>query len=70
MLNEFRIIESSTCIQFVERTFELDFVEIIDGNGCWAWARRQGGRQEMSMDRARGCLSEGIAVHEAIHVLG
>lgn len=70
MVNEFRVIESTTCIRFVERTFQIDFVEIIDGGGCWAWAGRQGGRQEMSMDRAGGCLSQGIAIHEAIHVVG
>lgn len=69
MLSEFQLIESTTCIRFIERTFHIDFVDIINGNGCWAWAGRQGGRQEMSMGRSQ-CFWEGTAVHEAIHVLG
>lgn len=32
---ELRIIERETCIRFVERTTEQDFVEIINGDGCW-----------------------------------
>lgn len=70
MLIDFRIIEGRTCIRFVERTFEIDFVEIINGDGCWSWLGRQGGRQELSMCRSCGCVQTGIALHEAIHALG
>lgn len=69
MVNEFRTIEDRTCIRFVRRTNEIDFVDIINGGGCWSWLGRQGGRQEMSMSRP-GCFFSGIAVHEAIHALG
>lgn len=69
MIREFRIIESATCVRFVQRTTEVDFVEIINGNGCWSWLGRIGGRQELSMD-TNGCIWDGIAMHEAIHALG
>lgn len=51
------------------RTFELDYVDIINHDGCWSWIGRQGGRQELALD-TNGCLFEGTAVHEAIHALG
>lgn len=66
---ELRIIESQTCIRFVERTDEDDFVEIINADGCWSWLGRMGGRQEMSMSR-NGCIWDGVMIHEAIHALG
>lgn len=69
LLHEFRLIESQTCIRFVQRTTETDFVDIINGDGCWSWLGRIGGRQELSMD-TNGCLWDGIAVHEYIHALG
>lgn len=69
MISELRIIESLTCIRFVTRTTQEDFVEVINGDGCWSWLGRIGGRQELSM-RRNGCISEGIMVHEAIHALG
>ena len=35
-------IERNTCIRFVERRSEADFVEIFAGNGCWAHVGRIG----------------------------
>jgi Astacin (Peptidase family M12A) len=64
-----RLIESRTCVRFVERTNQIDFVEIINGNGCWSWLGRIGGRQELSMDNS-GCFWGGIAAHEYLHALG
>lgn len=70
MLDEFKIIESSTCIRFVERTNQIDFVDITNTLGCWSFVGRVGGRQEMSMSAESGCFREGVAVHEMLHVLG
>ncbi|KAJ6634950.1 High choriolytic enzyme 1 [Pseudolycoriella hygida] len=66
---ELTIIEHATCIRFVKRKDEEDYVEIINGNGCWSWLGRIGGRQELSLDR-NGCLQQGITIHEFIHALG
>lgn len=70
MDSEFKTIEERTCVRFVRRTWELDYIDIINGDGCWSWLGRQGGRQELSISRAIGCVSPGIAVHEAVHALG
>lgn len=71
MLNELRLIEARTCIRFVPRTNQFDFVDITNGNGCWSWLGRQGGRQVVSMDNFDGwCFWEGLMVHEMIHALG
>lgn len=35
-------IELHTCIRFVERTNQADFVEIFAGNGCWSHVGRIG----------------------------
>jgi Astacin (Peptidase family M12A) len=69
LLYEFGLIEQKTCIRFVPRTFQIDFVEIINGSGCWSWLGRLGGRQELSMSR-NGCFWQGTGAHEAIHALG
>lgn len=67
--NELNVIESATCVRFVAHTGEHDYLEIINGSGCWSWLGRMGGRQELSLMR-NGCLYNGAPMHEAIHALG
>jgi hypothetical protein len=62
-------IERFTCVRFVPRTSEVDFIEIINGGGCWSWLGRVGGRQELSM-QSPGCFWEGTMIHEWYHALG
>ncbi|CRK89170.1 CLUMA_CG002931, isoform A [Clunio marinus] len=69
MLRQFTAISNSTCVRFVERTDEEDFVDIINGSGCWSWLGRMGGRQELSM-KINGCFFSGTAMHEMIHAIG
>uniref|UniRef100_A0A182Y2R1 Metalloendopeptidase n=1 Tax=Anopheles stephensi TaxID=30069 RepID=A0A182Y2R1_ANOST len=60
-----------TCIRFVPRTKERDYV-VIEGrsSGCWSAVGRMGGRQVLNLQR-NGCLQmEGTIVHELMHVLG
>ena len=42
-------------IQIIDRTNEADYVEIIDGSGCYADVGRIGGRQVISLENP-GCL--------------
>lgn len=60
-----------TCIRFVPRTTERDYVSIVSGNsGCWSSVGRVGGRQEVNL-QSPGCLSKrGTAMHELMHALG
>ncbi|CRK89129.1 CLUMA_CG002890, isoform A, partial [Clunio marinus] len=69
MLRQFTAISNSTCVRFVERTDEEDFVDITNGKGCWSWVGRIGGRQELSM-QINGCFYGGTAMHEMIHAIG
>ncbi|KAM7361905.1 zinc metalloproteinase nas-1-like [Cochliomyia hominivorax] len=62
---------TKTCIRFIHRTSETDYISIVKGNsGCWSSVGRVGGRQEVNL-QAPGCLTKpGTAIHELMHVLG
>ncbi|XP_022083878.1 zinc metalloproteinase nas-4-like [Acanthaster planci] len=71
IISAFTIIHISTCIRFVPRIDQRDYIHILPKNGCWSYIGRQGGRQELSV--VKSCLSrrwEGSVVHELIHALG
>ncbi|XP_030573374.1 low choriolytic enzyme [Drosophila novamexicana] len=60
-----------TCIRFVPRSSERDYISIVSGNsGCWSSVGRVGGKQEVNL-QSPGCLSRpGTAIHELMHALG
>ncbi|XP_068155186.1 hatching enzyme 1.2 [Drosophila tropicalis] len=60
-----------TCIRFVPRSTERDYISIVSGNsGCWSSVGRVGGKQEVNL-QSPGCLSRpGTAMHELMHALG
>ncbi|XP_061398645.1 hatching enzyme 1.2-like [Musca vetustissima] len=60
-----------TCIRFVPRTSEQDYISIVSGNsGCWSSVGRVGGKQEVNL-QSPGCLTKpGTAMHELMHALG
>lgn len=60
-----------TCIRFVPRTIQQDYVSIVSGNsGCWSSVGRVGGKQEVNL-QSPGCLTKpGTAIHELMHALG
>ncbi|OQV21072.1 putative Zinc metalloproteinase nas-4 [Hypsibius exemplaris] len=63
-------IQSKTCINFVERSTEADYIRIGPGEGCSSYVGRRGGQQVVTLDPWR-CLSEvGVVAHELLHVLG
>ena len=47
-------------ISIIDRTNEIDYIELIDGGGCYADVGRFGGRQIMSLQNP-GCLALNIA---------
>ncbi|KAI8485971.1 hypothetical protein Bbelb_362920 [Branchiostoma belcheri] len=59
---------SETCIQFVPRTTEQDYVHIRKLGGCHSAVGRQGGRQELSL--ANDCLQKGTIIHYLMHAIG
>ncbi|KAL9970039.1 hypothetical protein ACROYT_G022350 [Oculina patagonica] len=61
--------EKHTCIRFVPRKTEKDYVHIVSyGKKCWSSIGRGGGKQRVSL--GKGCERKGIAIHELMHVLG
>src|SRR4051794_17644050 len=62
-----KMIEDTTCVRFVERTNERDYVSIYKGDGCHSRLGKTGGRQDMSL--ANNC-PQGTVAHEFMHALG
>ncbi|VDM46611.1 unnamed protein product [Toxocara canis] len=68
IMSGFRKWEAETCIRFIERTDQDDYVYIFKGAGCYSSVGRIGGRQYASI--GYGCESSGIVAHELGHALG
>ncbi|CRK90140.1 CLUMA_CG003856, isoform A [Clunio marinus] len=66
-------IQKYTCVRFIQRTSQADYVEIINDSGCWSYLGRRGGKQSLSLMRnvnGYGCVWKATAMHELIHALG
>jgi hypothetical protein len=65
------IYEKQTCIRFVPRTTEKDYVSVeSSSSGCWSSVGRIGGRQTVNL-QSGGCTSRiGTVLHEFLHALG
>jgi hypothetical protein len=64
-----RDIESKTCVRFVPRTTQADYINIINSAGCWSYIGRIRGAQQLSLQR-NGCVYKRTVMHELIHALG
>uniref|UniRef100_A0A8D2L5X0 Metalloendopeptidase n=1 Tax=Varanus komodoensis TaxID=61221 RepID=A0A8D2L5X0_VARKO len=58
-----------TCIRFVSRTTEHDYIDIVPGDKCWSYFGRIGGRQHLGLLKP-GCIYKGLIQHELNHALG
>jgi Astacin (Peptidase family M12A) len=63
-----REIENQTCVRFVPRTTEADYILIVKEKGCWSSLGRIGGAQKVTL--GNGCIYKYIILHELIHALG
>ncbi|XP_051998748.1 hatching enzyme 1.2 [Xyrauchen texanus] len=62
-------ISSSTCVKFVPRTHQANFLNIQSRSGCWSYLGMIGGSQIVSL-QSPGCMWSGVASHELMHALG
>eukprot|EP00066_Takifugu_rubripes_P019607 XP_011608873.1 PREDICTED: high choriolytic enzyme 1-like [Takifugu rubripes] len=62
-------ISSGTCIKFIPRTHEPNFLDIQPRYGCWSFLGQTGGSQILSL-QTPGCMWSGVAAHELMHALG
>ncbi|XP_040285810.1 astacin-like metalloendopeptidase [Bufo bufo] len=67
-LSEFEVM---TCVQFVNRTTESDYLSIVSqsGSGCWSYIGRIFGKQTVSLESS-SCMTYGVIQHEAMHNIG
>ncbi|XP_056128942.1 uncharacterized protein LOC130106735 [Lampris incognitus] len=64
-----RTFSCNTCVRFVHRRNQNNYISIVNKNGCWSHVGRTGGGQELSLN-VHGCVYHGIIQHELIHALG
>jgi len=57
-----------TCLRFVERTNEENFLHFYKGGGCSSPVGMNGGANRISL--AEGCWARGTTIHEIAHSLG
>ncbi|XP_075692887.1 embryonic protein UVS.2-like [Rhinoderma darwinii] len=60
--------ETLSCVRFLPRTTESDFVQIIANSGCWSYLGKRGGGQPLSLPTE--CMGHGTVQHELNHALG
>ncbi|KAK2819678.1 hypothetical protein Q7C36_021324 [Tachysurus vachellii] len=60
---------SVTCIRFVPRYNERDYISIESRSGCYSYVGRLGYGQTVSLDR-NGCIYHNTVQHELLHALG
>ncbi|XP_013778641.1 zinc metalloproteinase nas-4-like [Limulus polyphemus] len=58
-----------TCIKFVERSNEENYIFIHSSAGCWSHVGKVGGSQEFSL-QIPACINKGIIMHEMMHTIG
>ncbi|KZS15490.1 Metalloendopeptidase [Daphnia magna] len=59
---------NKTCLRFVPRTNQDDYINILNANGCSSNVGRAGGEQQVSL--GMGCFYVGIIMHELMHAVG
>ncbi|KAK1789090.1 hypothetical protein P4O66_015045 [Electrophorus voltai] len=62
-------ISAGTCVKFVPRTHQANFLDIQPKFGCWSFLGMVGGGQPLSL-QSPGCMWSGVASHELMHALG
>ncbi|UYV68859.1 hypothetical protein LAZ67_6001294 [Cordylochernes scorpioides] len=63
-----KYFKKNTCIRFVPRKKQVDYIYIDAGNGCYSSLGRDGGRQIVSL--GEGCESFGTILHQLNHAVG
>ncbi|XP_054472302.1 high choriolytic enzyme 1-like [Anoplopoma fimbria] len=59
----------STCIRFVWRRRQRQYLHFFSGTGCWSYLGRQRTGQPVSLKK-NGCLYTDTVQHEVLHALG
>jgi len=68
MQNAMQDFHKVSCVRFVPRNNQRDYVRIVNQNACWSIIGRSGGPQLLKM--GNHCLQRGTAIHELMHAVG
>ncbi|KAK5874436.1 hypothetical protein PBY51_019380 [Eleginops maclovinus] len=60
---------ASTCIRFVSRGTQRNYLYFYSGSGCWSYLGRQRRGQLVSLQK-NGCVYKSTVQHEVLHALG
>ncbi|CAF0955550.1 unnamed protein product [Brachionus calyciflorus] len=71
MVEQVTSVKGFYCIQFIPRTNQAEYINVINSNGCWSYVGKvvSNGAQTLSL-QIPGCVHTGIVAHEFIHALG
>ncbi|XP_078112339.1 hatching enzyme 1.2-like [Sander vitreus] len=58
-----------SCLRFVQRSGQRDYLNIQSLNGCYSYIGRLGNGQDLSLQRS-GCVYHHTVQHEVLHALG
>ncbi|TMS05522.1 High choriolytic enzyme 1 [Larimichthys crocea] len=58
-----------SCLRFVKRYGQKDYLNIQSLDGCWSYVGRRGNGQNLSLKRS-GCVYFDTVQHEVLHALG
>ncbi|XP_036428826.1 low choriolytic enzyme [Colossoma macropomum] len=64
-----KLIERGTCVRFVPKTHEKDYLDIQPKSGCWSYFGATGGRQVLSL-QTPDCVGAAVVSHQLMHALG
>jgi len=69
ILSAMQDYHSNTCVRFVPRTTQTNYIKVFSGQGCYSYVGMiNRGMQEVSL--GNGCMYRGTIVHEFGHALG
>ncbi|XP_053545307.1 embryonic protein UVS.2-like [Bombina bombina] len=67
ILRAMQDFETLTCVRFIPRSEEPDYLKITPSSGCWSYIGKIGGAQDLSL---QNCIWKGSVQHELNHALG
>ncbi|KAK0155457.1 High choriolytic enzyme 1 [Merluccius polli] len=67
--NAMQSFHQRTCVRFVPRQNQYDYISFENKEGCYSALGKTGGRQVLSLNK-QGCMYHGIIQHEINHALG
>lgn len=68
VLDAMHEIQNNSCVYFLERTTQIDYITIVKHEGCSSSVGRRGGQQMVIL--GEGCYVKGVILHELMHALG